>query len=76
MPIGPAMPSLRTAPTSVAFLPGSMALSFMPGIQAGNPLKSLVTRQTRSIGALMTVLTKTFGIIPSFIRAVFPRCFA
>ena len=53
-----------------------MTLSFMPGIQAGNPLKSLTTRHTRSIGALMTVLTKTFGIIPSFMRAVSLRCLA
>jgi hypothetical protein len=34
----------------------------MPGIQAGNPLKSLTTRHTRSSGALMIVLTKAFGI--------------
>jgi len=37
-------------------------LSFIPGIQAGRPLKSLTVRHTRSIGALMTVLTWTFGI--------------
>jgi hypothetical protein len=41
----------------------------MPGIQAGNPLKSLTTRHTRSSGALITVLTKAFGIsspVPGF----------
>src|SRR5271169_2652270 len=56
------MESLRTAPISVSFLPDSITLSFMPGIHAGNPLKSLTTRHTRSSGALMTVLTKAFGI--------------
>src|SRR5262245_61041486 len=39
-----------------------MTLSFMPGIQAASPLKSLATRHTRSIGALITVLTNAFGI--------------
>ena len=37
----------------------------MPGIHAGSPLKSLTVRHTRSIGALMTVLTSTFGIVLS-----------
>ena len=39
--------------------------SFIPGIHVGSPLKSLAVRQTRSIGALMTVLTSTFGIVLS-----------
>src|ERR1700685_4563910 len=56
------MESLGSAPISVSVLPGSITLSFMPGIHAGNPLKSLTTCHTRSSGALMTVLTKAFGI--------------
>jgi hypothetical protein len=43
-------------------LPSSIVLSFMPGIHAGRALKSLTVRHTRSIGALMTVLTWIFGI--------------
>jgi hypothetical protein len=34
----------------------------MSGIHAGSPLKSLINRHTRSIGAFMTVLTCTFAI--------------
>jgi hypothetical protein len=43
-----------------------MTLSFIPGIQAGKPLKSLMQRQTRSIGALITVLTSAFAISVPF----------
>ena len=48
--------------TAVGDLPSSMVLSFIPGIHAGRPLKSLTVRHVRSIGALITVLTWTFGI--------------
>ena len=64
--------------TEAQYLAGRLLLA-MPGIQAGSPLKSLTVRHTRSIGALITVLTKAVGMsVPCFLgpfgRSARNRC--